>query len=157
MKRAGEGKYVVFSLAGQEYAAEISTVREIREAERVAPIPESPDYVRGVMDLRGRVILLIDLRSRLRVGGSDPTGEEIVIIVDLTDQVAGLVVDRVVEVLSLDGDAWEEAPVVADGSTSRYVAGICNLDGRLIVLIDLPRLMTAEETRAFAELAQVSA
>lgn len=157
MKRAGEGKYVVFSLAGQEYAAEISAVREIRGAERVAPIPESPDYVRGVMDLRGRVILLIDLRSRLRVGGSNPADEEIVIIVDLTDQVAGLVVDRVVEVLSLDGDAWEEAPIVADGSTSRYVAGICNLDGRLIVLIDLPRLINAEEARGFAELARVPA
>lgn len=150
-----EEKYLVFTLGGQDFAADIAVVKEIRAVDRVAPIPESPDYLLGVMDLRGRVIPLVDLRRRLRMAGAGAGG--IVVVVELPGQLVGLVVDHVVEVLSLPAAAWEEAPSLVTGPARRFVAGVADLQGRLIVLLDLERVLTGDEAAALEDLVQAFA
>ncbi len=150
-----EEKYLVFSLGGQDFAADITVIKEIRAGDRVAAIPESPDYLLGLMDLRGKVIPLVDLRRRLRVTPTQDGG--VVIVVELPGQLVGLVVDRVVEVLSLPPAAWEAAPALISGPARRFVAGVADLQGRLIVLLDLARVLTGEEVAALEDLAEAFA
>ncbi len=145
-------KFLVFSLCGQEYAAEISIVREIRGLDSVATLPDSPDFVRGVMDLRGKVIPLLDLRRRFRMPMGQIKGEGIVIVVDLDGLTAGLVVDRVVEVFSLPPSAWEEPSPLVSGPVRNVVQGMADLSGRIIILLDMNCILTPEEAEEFSEM-----
>ncbi len=143
-----EGKYLVFSVGDAEYAAAITGVREIRLLEGVTSLPDCPPHVLGVMDLRGRVVPLLDLRLRL---GRQPAGERpVVVIVDVGGQAVGLVVDRVVEVRSFAGSVWQEVPTAVPSHVRAFVRGVADLAGRILLWLDLDRLLAVDA----AELAQ---
>lgn len=147
-------KYLAFTLAGQEYATDITLVKEIRGLERVAPLPESPDYLLGVMDLRGRVAPVVDLRRRFHLPTSQESdGDTIIVVVDLPGQTVGLTVDQVTEVLSLAPSAWEPPPPLFNGPARNFVSGVANLNSRLVILLDLSRVLNPEEVAEIGELA----
>lgn len=146
-------KYLAFTLAGQEYATDISVVKEIRGLERVAPLPESPAYLLGVMDLRGKVVPVVDLRRRFHLPAVQEEGETIIIIVDMPGQTVGLTVDQVTEVLSLSPSAWEPPPPLFNGPARNFVSGVANLSSRLIILLDLSRVLNPEEVAEIGDLA----
>ncbi len=148
-----EHKYLAFTLADQEFASDIAAVREIRAPERVAPLPESPDYLLGVMDLRGQVVPVVDLRRRFRMPPRPAEAAPVVVIVEVAGQVVGMMVDRVTEVLSLPSSAWTPPPPLVQGPARAFVAGVADLEGRLIVLLDLSRVLSAAEAAEIAELA----
>lgn len=150
---AGEHKYLAFTLADQEFASDIAAVREIRALERVAPLPDSPAFLLGVMDLRGKVVPVVDLRRRFKLPARPEGVAPIVVIVDVAAQVVGMTVDRVTEVLSLPPSAWSPPPPLFQGPARAFVSGVADLDGRLIVLLDLARVLSAEEAAAIGELA----
>jgi purine-binding chemotaxis protein CheW len=129
---------VVFSLAEEEYGIPITLVQEIIRYSAPRPIPGSPFHVEGVINLRGRIIPVVDLRARFGMGGERPDEAKIV-IVEMETMVVGVVVDEVREVLTVDAEQCEPAPEGAgDGD---YLQAVAKLEGRLVVLLDMPRLL----------------
>lgn len=139
-------KYLAFTLADQEYATDIAFVKEIRGLERVAALPDSPDFLLGVMDLRGRVVPIVDLRRRFHMPASqEGGGDSVIVVVDMPGQTVGLTVDQVTEVLSLGRSAWEPPPPLFNGPARNFVSGVANLNGRLVILLDLSRVLNEQE------------
>jgi purine-binding chemotaxis protein CheW len=129
---------VVFSLAEEEYGIPITLVQEIIRYSAPRPIPGSPFHVEGVINLRGRIIPVVDLRARFGMGGSRPEEAKIG-IVEMETLVVGVVVDEVREVLTVDAAQCEPTPEGAgDGE---YLQAVAKLEGRLVVLLDMPRLL----------------
>lgn len=131
-------RLVVFHLAGAEYGVPVTLVQEIIRHSPPRPIPGSPSYVEGVINLRGRIIPVVDLRSRFGVGGERPAEAEVVIVA-LDDLTVGVVVDEVREVLTLAGGVCEPASPGTD--EARYVDAVGKLDDRLVVVLDMVRLL----------------
>lgn len=133
-------RLVVFSLGGEEYGVPITLVQEIIRHTPPRSIPGSAPDVEGVINLRGRIIPVVDLRSRFGVGGERPA-EAKVVIVALDDLTVGVVVDEVREVLTLPADVCEAAPPGTDDS--EFVEAVGKLEGRLVVVLDMVRLLDA--------------
>ena len=131
-------RLVVFSLGDEEFGVPITLVQEIIRYGAPRPIPGSPAHVEGVINLRGRIIPVVDLRARLRLAG-ERSADAKVVIVALDDLTVGVVVDEVREVLTLADDVCEPAPPGTDDAA--YVEAVGKLDGRLVVLLDMVRLL----------------
>ncbi|MGD9571582.1 MAG: chemotaxis protein CheW [Thermoleophilia bacterium] len=134
----GTRRLVVFTLAGEEYGVPITMVQEIIRHGRPRPIPGGPAHVQGVINLRGRIIPVVDLRARFGLHGDRPADEKVVIVA-LGDLTVGVVVDEVSEVLSIDPEVCEPAPPGTDGAD--FVDAVGKLDGRLVVVLDPVRLL----------------
>jgi len=131
---------VVFALGGEEYGVPITLVQEIIRYAAPRPIPGSPSHVEGVINLRGRIIPVVDLRSRLGVPGDRPAQAKIV-IVEMPEPTVGIVVDEVREVLTVAAGRCEPPP--AGTGDVDYLDAVAKLDGRLLVILDMPRLLGA--------------
>jgi len=136
---------VVFSLAEDEYGIPITLVQEIIRHSAPRPIPGSPFDVEGVINLRGRIIPVVDLRARFGMGGARPDEAEIV-IVEMETMVVGVVVDAVREVLTVEADMCEPTPRAA--AAGDYLEAVAKLEGRLVVVLDMPRLLGARDLAA---------
>ena len=137
----GEGRshqLVVFSLAAEEYGVPITLVQEIIRYTPPRPIPGSPSHVEGVINLRGRIIPVVDLRTRFGMGGERP-GETKIVIVEMDALVVGVVVDEVREVLTVGAGQCEPAPEGAGHAD--YLEAVAKLEGRLVVMLDMGRLL----------------
>lgn len=140
-KRKGqEMQVVVFTLAGESYGVDITTVREIITMQRITPLPEAPDFVLGVISLRGTVIPVVDLKSRLRLPAQGETAQSRIMVVEAGDRTVGCVVDGVKEVLTIHSDVIEPAAGAA-GFDVPYLQGIAKLDEHLVILIDLEQVL----------------
>lgn len=146
-----EQQIVVFELADALYGVDIRSVREIIRHEPIRKVPNTPPAVNGVIDLRGLVIPVADLRRRLRVPAS-PIGERTrIIVVDIAGSMMGFIVDAVAEVLRLPVSAVEAAPAMSVTDGSNYIAGVAKTNDRLLMLIDVERALSAEALKRFAE------
>ncbi len=145
-----ERQLVVFDLAGESYGVDINTVREIIRMQQVTHVPDAPEYVEGVMNLRGSVIPVIDLRKRFGLTVGDETAESRVVVVDIGGQGIGVVVDAVREVLRIRDEAIEPASAVITTADSFYLQGIAKLEDRLLILLDIERALDeqVDELRA---------
>lgn len=144
---------VVFELGNEQYGVDIFQVREIIRIPRIVHVPGAPEYVEGVINLRGGVIPVIDLRKRFGIVGSDAAGRCIV-VVELGAHILGVIVDGVSEVLEIDDAAVEPlSPLVAPGDT-RAVSGIAKAKDRLIILLDLELALPGHEREQLAALAR---
>ena len=144
------GKYLAFTVAGGVYALKILKVKEIIGPRHVTPIPQAPEFVRGVIDLRGKVIPIVDLRSRLGLPAGDGNSHSCIIIVearapDSREQstennglafTTGIMVDSVSEVLSIGGEQVEDAPFFGAGVSSDWILGLAKVDGGVRILLD---------------------
>jgi purine-binding chemotaxis protein CheW len=135
---AGRVRLLVFRLNGREHALPLEHIVEIFRMVAVAPLPEAPPWVRGVMDLRGRVIPVIDLRVKLGMPAREPHLSTPIVVVETGGAAAGLVTDEVVEVLALPGEAVEP-PDRATGPAG-VVTSLARLDGRLLLVLDTEAL-----------------
>lgn len=133
-----ERRLVVVGLAGQEYGVPITLVQEIIRHSAARPVPGSPSYVEGVINLRGRIIPVVDLRSRFALGGERPS-EAKVVIVALDGRTVGMVVDEVVEVLRVGADRC--APPPPGAGRGGYVDAVATLGDRLVVVLDVGSLL----------------
>jgi len=130
---------VVFSLGSEEYGLPITTVQEIIRYTRPRTIPSAPPSVRGVINLRGKIIPVVDLKARLQLAGGDAEESKIV-IVEAGAVTAGLIVDDVDEVITVDADALEPAPTGEVG----YISAVAKVDDRLLVLLDVEAMFGGE-------------
>lgn len=138
---------VSFSVANEEYGLDILRVQEIIRTQQLTRVPNLPDYVEGVINLRGKVIPVIALRRRLGLEAMDSDKNTRIVVVDVHGQTIGFIVDAVSEVLRINSDTVEPTPRI--GQVEReYISGVGKLDSRLLLMLDLERLMNQAEIGA---------
>ncbi len=148
-----ELQIVVCELADERYGLDIDKVYEIIRHQPITAVPRSPEFVEGVINLRGRIIPVVDLRERFGMPGAEPTKATRIVVAETGGTRVGFVVDGVSEVLMVPADAIEATPEVAAGSDADYLKGIAKLGDRLIILLELDGLFAAEEQTALASAA----
>jgi len=136
-------KHLVFSVGDREFAVSIENTWEIRQADNVVPLPESPPWLRGVMDLRGKVIPVVDLASRF--GFPPEASSGVILVAESGGEKVGFLVRRVLEVLDLPPEMVEPPPAVYQGEGRRFVRGVVNLKGRILILISLSQVLEEAE------------
>jgi purine-binding chemotaxis protein CheW len=141
---------VVCELADEHYGLDIAKVFEIIRHQPITAVPRSPQFVKGVINLRGRIIPVVDLRERFGMPQADPTKETRIVVAESATTRVGLIVDSVSEVLLVPADAVEATPEVAAGADAEYLRGIANLGDRLVLLLELAGLFGIEDQRALA-------
>lgn len=139
---------VAFRIGEQEFCVDIMSVREIRGWAPATPIPHAPRFVRGVINLRGTVLPIIDLAHRFGLPVTDPTARHVIIVTRIGSQMAGLLVDAVSDILSTEEAAIQPTPEVASGLAKSFVRGVMALDGRMISIITLENIMPPRDKEA---------
>jgi purine-binding chemotaxis protein CheW len=143
--KAKAGKYLTFALGQEEYGIEILKVREIIGYMTITAVPQMPDYVEGLINLRGQVIPVIDLRGRFGMEAKEITDQTCIIVVDINHEGrafnAGLIVDHVQEVLNITGDCIDEAPQFGGGVSTDFLLGIGKAGSAIKLLLDIDRVL----------------
>lgn len=136
---------VTFRLADEVYGINVMLVQEVLRWTEIAPVPGAPDYVLGIINLRGNVVTVIDTRLRLGLPAREPDDSSRIVIIEAERQVVGILVDSVAEVMDLSSSEIDSAPNVGNDESSKYIQGVASRDGDLLILIDLNKLLTDEE------------
>jgi purine-binding chemotaxis protein CheW len=138
------GKFLTFYLAGEEYGLEILKVQEIIGMMDVTPVPGTPAFISGVTNLRGKVIPIIDLRTKFEMPAAQRTAETCVIVVNANRVQTGIVVDQVSEVLDIPGDQIQDPPAFGAETRTEYLLGIGKSEGRVKLLLDIDRVLASD-------------
>jgi purine-binding chemotaxis protein CheW len=133
---------ISFAIGDDQYGVDIMAVREIKGWTEITHLPRQPDYVRGVLNLRGVIVPIIDLRCRFGQGLTEATPLHIVIIVQIASKPIGLLADRVLDIVSLDEIQIQPVPRIAQASRVEFLSGLATIDGAMIALIDLSNLLS---------------
>jgi purine-binding chemotaxis protein CheW len=136
---------VSFNIGQEEFGVDILKVQEINRMLTVTHVPNSPHYVDGVINLRGKVIPIIDLRTRLGLERKEHDKDTRIIVVELEGKTVGFVVDAVSEVLRIPRNITEPPPVLASGVDSSYITAVGKLEDRLLILLDLDKVLSTDE------------
>ena len=141
---------LAFKLGKEEYGINILKVQEIRGYDSVTRIASAPDYIKGVMNLRGIIVPVVDMRIKLKLG--EPTYDQftVVIILSIGGRVTGMVVDSVSDVTTLTPDQIKPAPNVGTAMNTEYLLGLGSIDDRMLILIDIDQLMSSDELGAIS-------
>ncbi len=144
-----EGKYLTFSLADEEYGISILKIKEIIGMMPITTVPQTPEFVKGVINLRGKVIPVIDLRLRFGMDAIDYTERTCIIVVEIKCHAGivqiGIVVDAVSEVLNVSGEDVEETPTFGAKLNTDYILGMAKMEGGVKILLDIDRVLSGEE------------
>jgi len=140
-----EKQMVVFRLANEYYGVDIFSVASIIEKQEIIAVPRSPEYVEGVTNLRGMVLPVIDLRKRFGLEQGEETKETRIIVVELGDLTVGMTVDAVSQVLRIEEDEIEPPSPIVTTIDSAFIVGIAKTDDRLIIALDLQKVLATEE------------
>ena len=143
---------MVFDLADEGYGVDISAVREIIRLQEITQVPRTPEFVEGVINLRGKVIPVIDLRKRFGLTVEAESQDNRIVVVDIGEQHIGVIVDAVKEVLRIPTDSVEPPASVITTADSDYLLGIAKLDSQLIILLDLRMVLSEDEEGALSEM-----
>ena len=140
-------QFISFAIDDDQYGVDIMAVREIKGWSEITHLPNQPEYVRGVLNLRGVIVPIIDLRCRFGQGLTEASGTNIVIIVQLGNRLAGLLADRVLDIVSLEQAQMQPVPRIAQASRINFLSGLATIDTAMIALIDIKNLLafTTEE------------
>ncbi len=136
-----EEQLVVFEMAGESYGVDISRVQEINRVEAITTVPEVPEYIKGIINLRGRVTPVIDLRTRFGLPAAEVTARTRVVVVKAQEEWVGVIVDAVSEVLRIPLDSIELPSSMITSTDTSFVRGIAKLHERLVILLDLDRVL----------------
>ncbi|MCF6149816.1 MAG: purine-binding chemotaxis protein CheW [Candidatus Kuenenia sp.] len=140
-----EGKYLTFVLDNEEYGIEILKVREIIGVMTITPVPQSPNYVKGVINLRGKVIPVIDLRLKFGFPEKEYTKETCIIVVEVSNSLTGIIVDTVSEVLDIAAQDMEPSPHFGEGIDTDVFIGIAKIKNKVKILLDIDKVLHLEE------------
>ncbi len=138
---------VTFSLGQEEYGVDILQVQEINRMVEITEVPQTDSYVEGIINLRGKVIPIIDLRKKFGMPDKEHDGKTRIVVVDVSNETVGLVVDGVSEVLRVPGGSLEEAPklVAGDYASADYIKSIVKLEDRLLIYLDLQKIISTSK------------
>ena len=144
---------VSFKIGKEEFGVDIHKVQEINRMMKLTEIPNSPDFVDGVINLRGRVIPVVDLRSRLFIKRSEHNSNTRIIVVELNSNIVGFIVDEVSEVLRIPSSIIEPPPTFAGGRNSEFISAVGKLEERLLILLDLEKIFNIKENKSLRNVA----
>ena len=139
---------IAFRIADQEYCVDIMAVREIRGWSTSTPLPRAPNYVRGVINLRGAVLPIMDLAARLDLPATQPSERSVIIVVQVGERLVGLLVDAVSDILSISPDQIQPTPDVGCDQVKAFVRGLITIDDRMVSEIAVERLLPEIESLA---------
>ena len=147
--RKREGKYLTFALAEEEYGIGILKVKEIIGMMTITPVPQTPSFVKGVINLRGKVIPVVDLRSKFEMEAIDYTERTCIIVVEIKGKMEniqiGIVVDSVSEVINVKETEVEDTPAFGTSLDTEFILGIAKIEGNVKILLDIDAVLSAEE------------
>lgn len=147
-EEAGGGpliQFVTFILMDEVYGINVMQVQEVLRITEIAPVPGAPSYVLGIINLRGNVVTVIDTRTRFGLPTTETDDASRIIVIESEKQVVGILVDAVAEVVELRESEIDAAPNVGTEESSRYIQGVATMEDRLLILVDLNKLLTDEE------------
>lgn len=138
-------QWVTFMLDGEKYGINVMQVREVLRDIEIAPVPGAPDYVLGIINLRGNVVTVVDTRSRFGLPTSETNAESRIIIIENQDQTLGLLVDSIAEVADILKSQIEITPNVGNDDSSKYIQGVHSRDGELLILVSVDKVLNDDE------------
>jgi purine-binding chemotaxis protein CheW len=139
---------ISFRIGAQEFCVDIMAIREIRGWTAATALPQSPSFVKGVINLRGAVLPIVDLASRLGFESTEVSDRNVIIVAQIGEQVVGLLVDAVSDILTVTDDLIQPTPDVASETSRSFIRGLIAMDGRMISLIGLERVLPDTELEA---------
>ena len=145
-------QYLTFNLADEYYGVDILKVQEIKGYTTVTRIPNTPDYLKGVLNLRGTIVPIVDLRMKFGMGITEPTSFAVVLVVNVRNRVMGFLVDAVSDVLDLNAKNIQPPPELGSAVDINFVEGIGNANDRLVTLLDIDRVLTEDEVKVVEDL-----
>ena len=145
---------VSFKIGDEEFGVDILKVQEIIRTVQITQVPNSPDFVDGVINLRGRIIPVVDLRIKLGLGKKTSDQNTRIIVVELNDSTIGFIVDSVSEVLRIPKSITEAPPELIAGVNSEYITSVGKLEDRLLILLDLERVLSVNENNEIKKIAR---
>ncbi|MEJ2573770.1 MAG: chemotaxis protein CheW [Gammaproteobacteria bacterium] len=137
-------QWVTFRLGEEKYGIDVLQVQEVLRVTEISPVPGAPDYVLGIINLRGNVVTVVDARSRFGLPPQDADDASRIIVVDAFEKVVGLLVDNVSEVVYVPNSQIEMAPNVGTDESRKFVSGVFNRDSELLIMLDLAKLINYE-------------
>ncbi len=143
-------KWVTFGIEQEIYGIKVLRVQEVLRVPEIAPVPGAPPYVLGIINLRGNVVTVIDMRSRLRLGERAYNDQTRIIVVETRGQIAGILVDRVDEVIELSAENLAPLPNVGERENSRFLSGVAHRGDDVLILVDVDQLLSAEDRELLA-------
>lgn len=138
-------QWVTFRLEDETYGINVMQVQEVLRYSEIAPVPGAPSYVLGIINLRGNVVTVIDTRQRFGLPSEEVTDNTRIVIIEADKQVVGILVDSVAEVVYLRQSEIETTPNVGNEEAAKFIQGVCNKNDELLILVDLEKMMTAQE------------
>lgn len=149
MAAPGAQQYLTFTLHGEEYAIDILKVQEIRCFSKLTAIPNAPHYVKGVLNLRGMVVPIVDLRAKFSMPPKEYDPFTVIIVVNVGSRTAGLLVDTVSDVMEIPASDISETPAMAGGVEASFIAGMGRVKDRLILLLEIDSLLDPNQMAEF--------
>jgi purine-binding chemotaxis protein CheW len=138
-------EFLAFRLGNEEYGIDILKVQEIRGYDAVTRIANAPDYIKGVVNLRGLIVPIVDMRIKFNLGTPSYDQFTVVIVLNIGSRVVGMVVDSVADVISLTPDQIKPAPEIGAALNTDYLTGLGTIDERMLILVDIDKLMSGNE------------
>jgi len=148
---AASAEFLTFALGEEEYGVDILKVQEIRGYDAVTRLPDAPDYIKGVINLRGTIVPVIDMRLKFRLARAEYNALTVMIVLNVADRVVGMVVDSVSDVVRLGHEQVRSVPELGATIDRQFVTGIGTLDERMLILLDIERLMSSAEMGLVAD------
>ncbi len=145
-------QWVTFRLDNEKYGIKVVQVQEVLRMTEIAPVPGAPDYVLGIINLRGNVVTVIDLRRRFGLMEVEPDDATRIVIIEAENNVVGVLVDSVAEVADIRASEIDTAPNVGNDESSKYIQGVSTQEDELLILVDVNKLLTEEEWNDVAAL-----
>jgi purine-binding chemotaxis protein CheW len=139
------GEYLTFVLGAEEYGLEILKVQEIRGYDAVTQIANTPDFIKGVVNLRGKIVPIVDLRIKFNLGKVEYDEFTVVIILNLGGRVVGIVVDGVSDVMALKEEQIRDVPSLVTSIDTKYIVGLATVEEKMFILVDIEQLMSSQE------------
>ncbi len=153
-KEITEGKFLTFNLVKEVYGIEILKVREIICLMDITNVPQTPDYLKGVINLRGKVIPIVDLRLKFSMPEVEHTQETCIIVAEVNNTSIGIIVDSVSEVLNIKSGDIEEAPQFGQGIDTNFILGLGKTKERIVILLDIELVLSSEDLETVEQLAK---
>ncbi|HHY90987.1 MAG TPA: chemotaxis protein CheW [Clostridiales bacterium] len=147
-----EKQYVVFKLAGEDYGVDIMNVKEICEYKESIKIPNAPSFVDGIINLRGDITPIINLKKRFRLEDQGITSDTRIIVINIQNKQVGFIVDEASQVLRISEENIEPAPELVVGIDKKYIEGVGKLDERIIIILNLEHILSEEEKKEIQQI-----
>lgn len=138
-------QWVTFRLEDETYGINVMQVQEVLRYTEIAPVPGAPSYVLGIINLRGNVVTVIDTRLRFGLASAEVTDNTRIVVIEAENQVVGILVDAVAEVVYLKQSEIETTPNVGNDESAKFIQGVCHKNDELLILVDLEKMLTDDE------------